>query len=213
MQYPNEMNSALILRADKYVRELLSKIPKKMFFHNLQHTLDVVEGVLLLGEKNELATSELEIVVLAAWFHDTGFNSKYFGHEKESQNIAFLFLTEEEYDEEKIDLVLQCIESTCVPQYPRNLMQRVLCDADLMHLSKDNYPERLCLLREEWEVVLNNSYLDQVWYTENLKFLRDHRYYTSYGKRNLSLGVMRNIERLQILALEEAQNGVLEPEY
>jgi HD-GYP domain-containing protein (c-di-GMP phosphodiesterase class II) len=47
----------------------------KLPFHNLQHTLEVVERVKLIAQNCSLSSEETELILIAARFHDTGFSS------------------------------------------------------------------------------------------------------------------------------------------
>ena len=47
--------------------------------------------------------------------------------------------TKENYPTEKMESVLACIGATIMPQQPTNLLEEIICDADLYHLSLDEY--------------------------------------------------------------------------
>ena len=76
---------------------------------------------------------------LAAWFHDIGHLIKYKGHERESQKLAWNWLQRESYPSDKMKIILSCIAATQLPQTPKNLLEQVICDADLFHLSLEEY--------------------------------------------------------------------------
>ena len=126
--------------AGKYIARLLTKqIPDGLFFHNLRHTISVVRGVRDISKHLQINKEQLEILELAAWFHDSGYIVTYDHHELESQKLAKAFLKEVNYPTEKIKQVLACIEATKMPQQPHNLLEMVICDADLYHLSQSNH--------------------------------------------------------------------------
>ncbi len=170
-------------KAARYVTRLLpERLSPKLLFHNLHHTISVVMGVREICCHTELTESDEEILMLAAWFHDTGHINDYQNHEMESQKIAQAFLEKENYPQDKIDKVLQIIGATKMPQKPEGLLQQIICDADLYHLSLPEYPHIQHLLREEWSRALNKKYTDEGWLEENSSFLEQHRYFTEYGK-------------------------------
>lgn len=193
------MNGDLLKHVQFYATEILGNLSSDLCYHDLRHTIMVAEAVDLLSEQCRLSPDEREIVSIAAWFHDTGFSVKYRGHEEASQKVAGQFLTTKGYDPEKMNAVLACIGATHMPQCPNNLLQSVLCDADLSHLSKDIFLERLKLLRREWKLILNESYNDKKWYTLNAQFLQSHEYFTLNGKWQFQKGKYRNIARLKKL--------------
>lgn len=173
-------------RAGKYVaRLLITELPADRLYHNLHHTIDVVQGVISIGQAEAITGEEAEILMLAAWFHDLGHLRTYAGHEAISAQLAREFLHSEHYTESKIKQVTDCILATCIPQHPQGKLQEIICDADLVHLSHATYPQSRDLLREEWKRALGNVYTDEEWYAENDKFLHHHRYFTAYGRVTL----------------------------
>jgi len=77
--------SPIVQKAEAYVFSLIrDKLPPNYIYHNYNHTVDVVESVIEIAEGSELSKEETEMVVLAAWFHDTGFIEVYDGHEEEA---------------------------------------------------------------------------------------------------------------------------------
>ena len=139
----------------------------------------------------------MQLVTVAAWFHDTGFSTCYKGHEYSSQNIATKFLSEHNVSDKSIQIICECIEATKMPQSPKSLLAKVLCDADLMHLSTPEFFYRKLLLRREWEVFCDNSVSDIEWHLLNKKFLEEHNYWTDYGKSILREGKHENLKKVE----------------
>jgi predicted metal-dependent HD superfamily phosphohydrolase len=177
---------SILYRAGRYVTQLLIReLPPDRVFHNLHHTINVTQGALKIGRAEQLGPEELEIVVLAAWFHDTGHIRAYTGHEAHSIRIAEAWLERVAYPPEKRDRVLSCIAATVMPQRPRNKLEEVICDADLYHLSFSTYDHYQEMLREEWRRELGIDMTDEEWHRRNTKFLTSHRYFTRYGREKL----------------------------
>ena len=198
MKYNN--NSFIRFFAGNYVARLLrEELSSDLTYHNLSHTIGVVQGVWSISENSELTRDEIEILELAAWFHDTGYLECYKGHEFESQKIAQTFLRKQNYPDEKTKRVLNCIAATKMPHQPVSLLEKVICDADLYHLSLTDYGYTQQRLREEWSKVLNLEFSDEEWINQNLKFLEEHRYFTSYGQKVLQKGKIVNIWRYKEL--------------
>ena len=81
--------------AGKYIAQLFTKeLSPNLLFHNFHHTANVVRGVRELSKHLGLVKEEKEILLLAAWFHDSGHTICYADHEIESQKIAKAFLEE-----------------------------------------------------------------------------------------------------------------------
>ncbi|CAH0999213.1 hypothetical protein LEM8419_00510 [Neolewinella maritima] len=176
----------ILYRAGHYVTQLLIKqLPKDRVFHNLHHTINVMQGALKIGKAEGLTEEELEIVMLAAWFHDTGHVKTYTGHEVVSMQLAQEWLEKENYPADRIAAVLRCIEVTTMPQRPVTKIESVMCDADLYHLSFNTYDHYQEMLREEWRRELGIEVSDEDWNEQNAAFLSSHHYFTDYGKKVL----------------------------
>lgn len=177
-------SNSVVLKSSNYIRQLLNReLPLSLVYHSLEHTQLVVAGAKELCTHIKLTNQEKQIVLLAAWFHDSGHTVAYKGHEDFSQSIAHNFLSELKVETEVIRLVIDCIEATKMPQRPKNLLQKILCDADLYHLSLSDYDDYEYLLRVEWDLTLNQTYTDEEWRNLNTVFLAQHRYFTPFAKK------------------------------
>jgi uncharacterized protein len=193
-------SAILIRRASSFVTSLLSgQLPAEMYFHNLMHTQDVVNAAEEIGRNSGVDKKEMDIVKLAAWFHDTGYCYAYTGHEDNSIAIAATFLKQQNCDEDIINGVMDCIVSTKMPQLPQNLVEQVMCDADMFHLAKDDYLNYALRLRMEWEAKLPKKHTDEEWRELNLNWMIRHKYFTKYGQTVLQEKKLANIDRLLIL--------------
>ncbi len=187
--------------AGGYVTDfLIRELPDNLLFHNIQHTINVVRGVREICKHTGVSDEDREILLLAAWFHDTGMSRVYKGHEAVSQEIAGKFLSKRHYPKEKIGKVLSCIGATKMPQQPQNLLEQIICDADMYHMSLPEYYHLHKLLQEELKLVFDRQYTDVEWAEENLTFLKQHRYHTEYGQLTLEAKKQLNIERCRQLS-------------
>ncbi len=176
-------NNSIVGSAEEYVMDLLKKgLSKDHIFHNLQHALAVRSAALDIGHKLAFTEEEMEVLELAALFHDTGFVEAYEGHENVSKKLALEFLEGKKYDPEKTIQVLDCITATLPSKQPENKLEEVIQDADLMGLGTENYPVTLAALRHEWQVFLNKSFTDVEWFEMNDQFLGAHEYHTQVAK-------------------------------
>lgn len=189
-----QTGSDYIIQVEEFVTELLNDLPEELCYHNLKHTREVVHAGKILAEKSGLSASDTEIIIISAWFHDVGHIITYFGHEKAGSQIAKNFLRKIKYPIKKIEKVVNCIMATCYPPNPNNELQRVLCDADMYHLSMDDYENRSAVLRKELEMVTSTKIPHKIWCDKNIEFLNDHCYFTKYGKKVLHLLKEKNIK-------------------
>ena len=86
-----------------YFRE---QAPPENVYHNLGHTSDVVEAVKEIAQAEGVTDEELELILIAAWFHDLGYVKCCNGHEDLSMEYARNFLNENNYPEDKINKIL-----------------------------------------------------------------------------------------------------------
>ena len=140
----------ILTAASEFVGALLhDKLPPWSVYHNYEHTLEVVEASEEIGRASKLSREDLEVVLLAAWFHDTGHVELSAGHEEKSVEIAESFLREHLYPEPKIEAVSAAILATAVTARAKNLVQMVMRDADVLHAGRKDFFAKSQLLRME----------------------------------------------------------------
>ncbi len=180
------MNNELILKAQQFVTNLLTKeLSQDFTYHNLNHTAIVVEGIMTIGKTENLTDEEIEILLIAGWFHDTGYVHTKLEHEEESVRIATDFLKKCNANEIIISKVSACIMATKNDVVPIEKLHKVIRDADMFHLSKSEYKHFAENLRKEISLVYGKNYTDLEWYNSNLAFLASHQYYTDYAKESI----------------------------
>lgn len=189
---------SIIEKADNYVFELFKESNKSnLIFHDYKHTTDVVKAAIEIGKASELSRDQVEILTLAAWFHDAGYLEKCDGHEKISSEIAKKFLEGENYSPEKISEVVDCILVTELGTRPVNLLQEVMCDADTLNVGTLEYPIRSKLLRAERELMSGQQMLEIDWLNTEVEFLNNHWFYTRYMQLNYNEAKAKNIIQRQ----------------
>jgi len=176
---------------------LKNELSPRVVYHNYNHTLRVVEAVNEIALAEKVSGEELEILLLAAWFHDTGFTKGAPNHEEESQKIAQKYLFEKGLGEEKIKKILSIIEATRVPQNPMSKLEKIICDADLFHLGTENFAKNANLLRSEWEQLCDKHLTEIEWLKENNRFFGEHAYFTNYAFNKLGTQKTSNWLKIQ----------------
>lgn len=191
-------NKSITEAASDYVFELMkTKLPGIYVYHNNKHTQEVVDAIKKIGNKSGITDEEMELVTLAGWFHDIGFIEKSENHEDVSIEIAKKFLKEKNYKEENIEKIAGCINATRFPQLPKNLLEEIVCDADLFHLGTKDYNDKSDLLRVEWEKTNNKNYTEIEWLKINIDFLTSHKYFTKYARKSLDENKTEMLVKLQ----------------
>ncbi len=207
------MGQLIAKESEKYIRDLFEKeIRDHLSYHDIRHTEYVASKARLIGENSGLNPEEIDIVAVAAWFHDSGFVSTSDGHEGVSQDIARKFLTSRNMPEEFIERVLFCIEATRMPQNPGDdLLAQVVCDADMAYLSEDFYLERTHLLRKEWNKVSENRISRKAYYEDTVELFNNHSYHTDYAKSQFTAGKEKNYRKLPRLLGKKSKKKKKKP--
>lgn len=196
--------SPFLLEIRDYVFRLLrDELPRNYIYHNFNHTYETVQAAIEIGKGSNLSEEDLEIVRVAAWFHDTGFTESYENHEEDSKKIARAYLEKKNYPEEKIKKVEDTIGATQMPQEPKDLLGQVLCDADLYNLGQPIYPDKSEILRTEWENVGHKKMSEIEWTEMNIDFLSMHIYFTPYAQSRFYPQKMKNLTALSTKLKEE----------
>ncbi|KKM62369.1 hypothetical protein LCGC14_1522350 [marine sediment metagenome] len=102
-----------------------------------------------IGNAENLSKEEMEVLLIAAWFHDTGFAHTKEDHEEGSVLIATGFLQLENTNNEFISEVSSYILATKFGASPKTKTHHIIRDADMFPLSKDDYDDFAIKLRTE----------------------------------------------------------------
>lgn len=181
-----EKDITIVEKAQNFVEHLLKeKLSKELVYHNYAYTKNVVKAVEEISEHSNLGKDELEIALLAAWFHASGYIHGHEGHLDASQKIARDFLNKEKVPAEKIEKVVLSMQATNLGHAPKTEVEAILCDAILYPMSQADYLTVTQDLRKEWEQVYQRIYTNMEWYQSRIKFVIESKFYTSYGKEVL----------------------------
>ncbi len=167
-------------------------------YHNIHHTLSIVEKVCEIGTYYKLKQTQLDDLFFAGWLHDVGYwNGVALDHELRGAEFAREFLKEFGLDQKRIDSICGAILATKVPQQPTNLIESIICDADLYHLSSYQCYAQTLLLKKEYEQ-LNSESVDLLdWLRNSERFMNDHHYHTDYALEFFRPGKEENLNYLQ----------------
>ena len=191
------------------VRYFKSKGDAKLMYHNLEHTLAVVSHSGQIARHYNLGDKDFFVVMAAAWFHDSGyFNGDPETHEARGADIATIFLRDNGADEETIQAVRACIIATQVPQSPHNLVEQIVCDADLFHFGTTDFSERNKLMRKEAELRLGKKISKTDWRKGTIRILESHQYQTEYCRNLLGDKKSQNLKELKKKEMEEKEEAL-----
>jgi predicted metal-dependent HD superfamily phosphohydrolase len=198
------IDSNLLLKsAEAYVRSFFAKNHLSIYvYHDLQHTLDTVEEVKKMAVAEGMDEKDIAPLLLAAWFHDTGYLEQPDGHEEISCQIFSSFLAENNVrDVELVEHVHRIIRSTSMGLTPVSLDEKILCDADLSHLGGYNYWEKSANVRHEIFLTTGKAMSEKEWVDFELKFLVAHQFATPNAIDRLEKRKQKHIRTLNIRKL------------
>ncbi|MBM1104580.1 HD domain-containing protein [Aurantibacter crassamenti] len=176
---------------------LNSELDGSYVYHNLKHTLYVVNSAQEIMADMPIDAQSKELVLVAAWFHDVGYVSMIQEHEKQSCLMAVNYLTKANYGSENIDTICKLIMATERYYVPTTELEKIIRDADWSHLGKKNYPELAELLKVEIKSTTAKDLSETEWRNANINLFRnEHRFYTDYAQKNWQERKNKNLRRL-----------------
>ncbi|WP_170069012.1 HD domain-containing protein [Cecembia rubra] len=175
--------------------ELEVNLPTHLTYHNYLHTQYVIEKAQLIGEKENLSDKALELLMVAALFHDMGYLFQKKDHENISCKIVEKELPSWGFSQEEIDEICTTIMATKVPQNPKNHLGKILADADLEYLGTDLFQKGSSQLFQE--LVHDDPALnEEKWLELQIDFLMKHRFHTRFCKLNREPKKQEHLQKL-----------------
>ncbi|MBX2914737.1 MAG: HD domain-containing protein [Cyclobacteriaceae bacterium] len=191
-------SNPLIFESRFYVTGLFNHyLPANCKFHTIHHTLNVVQFCYELGEHYRLTKTDMEKLLLAAWFHDTGYCLNIDDHENASVTIVSTFLDSRNLTENYLPSVKKLILATKRLGEPVTLAEQIICDADAQHLGAEDYFNWCALLKEELELKNCQELSDKEWSQMNICFFDSHRYFTDYAQKMWGGQKLKNLNLLK----------------
>jgi predicted metal-dependent HD superfamily phosphohydrolase len=179
-----------------------TNLPSTCLYHNLTHTKRVLKSTKEIIANSNLTNEEVDILLLAAILHDTGYIECSSGHEEASVEIAVKFLKEKSVSDSIIAQVTKCILATKLEAEPQTTLEKIIRDADASHFAKHYFLETSELLRLELKLQGIAEYTKKDWLDGNIKMLStQHSYYSDYAiahwnpKKEENLGLTKQLKK------------------
>lgn len=180
------------------IRRMERELDPSLYYHSLNHIYDVYESVSRLAEMEGINGDDLKLLQTAACFHDSGMLITYKGHEKASTQITRKVLPAYNYNSDQLEIINKMIMATMLPQNAHSHMEKIICDADLDYLGRDDFFMIAHRLKLEWKERGSDNTLRE-WYEGQIQFLKNHRYFTDSAK-TLRLGKKKqNLQEIREL--------------
>ena len=186
---------------DEYIRALFrDELPDGIKYHDADHTLHPTRGV--VAAANSIAMSEnisehdRELLITAAYFHDTGYIREYDKNEPIAARMAGRILKLIGYKPDEIEKVQKMILATDLEVEPKTHAEKILCDADLDHFGREDFFKLDGKLREGRRARGLDVSDDVKWYKGTRAIITNHQYYTQSQKKLREKEKQKNIQRL-----------------
>ncbi|SFW88529.1 Pycsar system effector family protein [Chitinophaga sancti] len=191
--------SVIIDAAQQYVTTQYQNHPHpNLVYHNLEHTRQVVAAAAQISAHYRLQDTDLLVVYIAAWFHDLGYLlGEFKTHEERGASLAREFLNTQIIPLNIQEQVSGCIMATKMPQEPHNLLEEIVCDADLFNFGTKEFRKRTKVLHQEIELTHEKEIPGADWTAGTLKLLEAHHYHTAYCQALLQEQKEENIAWLK----------------
>ncbi|TVR84069.1 MAG: HD domain-containing protein [Saprospirales bacterium] len=180
----------------KYVLNLLERdLNPKLTYHGVHHTEDVLSVTRKYIDIFSIEEREALLLETGALLHDTGFLNTYKDHEEEGARIASQLLPGFGFDSSQISIVNGLIMATKVPQQPTNLLEQIICDADLDYLGREDVyaiSETLFIELQHFTPLKERGDWDKV----QISFLKSHSFHTDWAIENRKPGKEKYLAEL-----------------
>ncbi len=175
---------------------LTANLSKALTYHNINHTLDVALQCKTIAIEEGIKSKQILLQLqIAALYHDAGFIFTYQNHEEKGCEIAREELPGFGLSTKAIEKICELIMATKVPQAPANHLQKIICDADLDYLGREDFFEtanKLYLELMDYKLIKNK----QEWEERQLIFLQAHKYFTKTSQQKRTPAKMEFISKL-----------------
>ncbi len=186
----------------EYIYDWLeAKLPKDLYYHNTRHTQDVVIQAEIIGRAEGITDEQLLLLETAALLHDSGYVISYTEHERIGVEMAYQTLPNFGYSREQINEIARLIMATQMPVHPKDLLEEIICDADLDYLGRLDYTNVAHALYQE----LHERGMvgdEAAWVGQQIEFINRHQYYTETARQKRELPKQRQLQEL--LAWQQA---------
>lgn len=185
--------------------KLLGQLPTNLHYHGPHHTLtDVIPAIRRLAQGEGVVPSDLELLLVAALYHDMGFIETYNGNEQIGARLAAEAMPEFGYGPSEISRVINLILSTELKEIDgvwrqdpgSDLLKQILCDADLDNLGREDFFDVSDTLRQEL-LEQGKQFEELEWLTRQILFISQQDWFTRTQRHDRQGEKSRNVAKLR----------------
>jgi uncharacterized protein len=186
---------------DEYIRALFKdELPGGIKYHDANHTLHPTRGVVAVANRIAIAENisahDKELLIAAAYFHDTGYIREYDKNEPIAARMAGRILKLIGYKPKEIEKIQKMILATDLARVPKTHAEKILCDADLDHFGREDFFKLDGKIREGRRGRGIDVSDELKWYKGTLEIITKHQYYTESQKKLREAEKQKNINKL-----------------
>jgi predicted metal-dependent HD superfamily phosphohydrolase len=178
------------------LHNLECNLPEILKYHSYTHVLDVYDAAERLASIEGISGRDLALLRTAVLYHDCGFTIQLHNHEMIGCGIARETLPQFDYTSEDIEQICGMIMATKIPQTPNNLLEQIICDADLDYLGRTDFWDIGNKLFQEL-MSLNAIKSEQEWSRIQLVFLNQHQYFTNSPKNLRAVEKENHLQKIK----------------
>jgi len=195
----HEVSELNYTAAINYISERLKGLRDNLYYHNLDHTLDVANAASWLANIEGVEGEDKLLLLTAAYYHESGFLIQYENNQEIAVNLVKGVLPAYGYSDRHIKTVTNLILATKMPQTPKNKhLEQIICDADNDNLGRGDFFQKTENLRRELASYVK-IFSPRQWYEKALEFLEWHNYFTETSKKFRQSGKEKNIREIKEL--------------
>lgn len=180
------------LRKIKELKEIVKQIAPKLPYHNFTHAIEVSKACKDYAILEGLSSYKAFILETAGLLHDIIYVQGRSDNEEKSAGASRKILSKLSYSAEEIEEVSRLILATRSPRSRKDILERIINDADLDNLGRNDFFKKSELLRKEIGAD------KEKWNNElQINFLSQAKYHTNSAKKLREAKLKENLEKIR----------------
>ena len=175
---------------------LEDKLSEDLRYHGIHHTLNALQTCDLYLRHLKVSKHEAQLLRLGILLHDIGFTESNEDHEYRGSLIARDLLAKFDFDPADIEIIVGLILSTKIPQKPKTLLEKLICDIDLDYLGLSDYYKISDDLFYELQKTTGLKNKND-WIKIQVQFLEAHQFHTDFAIKNRQPEKEKRLEELR----------------
>jgi uncharacterized protein len=174
---------------------LKNSLNENLYYHGIHHTLEVMENASEIAKAENINSEDTLLLKIAVLYHDSGLVDAYTGHEEAGCLKVRKFLPEFSVSDKDIETICGMIMATKIPQQPKNILEKILADADLKYLGTNKFEDIGNTLFKELKIYAN-IISEKQWFDIQKSFLEKHHFHTDYCINKYESAKQENLQKV-----------------